>query len=110
MLRKILPHAAIIISAMYFLFYAIDGVNSAMAFINNDITKFLLLILCIISVVNAVLIVSDDRKRTRSRRQEARRHPAPVRPNAPQQRPVQRREYDRYARPEQDYRRPGNRY
>ena len=48
MLRKILPHAAIILSMMYFVFFCIDRVNSAMAFINNDITKWLLVILGVI--------------------------------------------------------------
>lgn len=67
MLRKLLPHAAIIISGMYFVFFFIDRVNSAMAFINNDITKGLLFALCVITIFNAVLLIHDDRRRTRER-------------------------------------------
>lgn len=63
MLRKILPHAAIIISGMYFVFFFIDRVNSAMAFIDNDITKILLFILCVVSVVNAILLLKAERRR-----------------------------------------------
>lgn len=65
MLRKLLPHAAIILSAMYFVFFFIDRVNSAMAFIDNDITKGLLFALCVISVINSVLLIRDDRRRAR---------------------------------------------
>lgn len=63
MLRKILPHAAIILSMMYFVFFCIDRVNSAMAFINNNITKWLLVILGVISIYNAVLLIVEDQKR-----------------------------------------------
>ncbi|MBQ1255865.1 MAG: hypothetical protein IIW08_08710 [Clostridia bacterium] len=63
MFRKILPHAAIILSAMYVVFFHIDCVNSAMAFIDNGITKALLYALCILSVVNAIIIISDDRRK-----------------------------------------------
>ena len=63
MLRKILPHAAIILSMMYFVFFCIDRVNSAMAFINNDITKWLLVILGVISIYDAVLLIVEDQKR-----------------------------------------------
>lgn len=71
MLRKILPHAAIVISGMYLVFFLIDRVNSAMGFINNDITKRLLLILCAISVVNALYLIRDDRKRLRQQQARA---------------------------------------
>ena len=73
MLRKLLPHAAIIISAMYFVFFFIDRVNEAMAFINNDITKGLLFALGVISIANAVIIIRDDRQRERRRQQRLRK-------------------------------------
>lgn len=63
MFRKIFPHAAIILSAMYVVFFHIDRVNSAMGFINNDITKVLLYVLCALSVINSIVIIRDDRKR-----------------------------------------------
>lgn len=73
MLRKILPHVAIILSMMYFVFFCIDRVNSAMAFINNDITKWLLVILGVISIYNAVLLIVGDQKR--AERREGRAQP-----------------------------------
>ncbi|MDO4371946.1 MAG: hypothetical protein Q4D43_11510, partial [Clostridia bacterium] len=70
---KILPHAAIILSMMYFVFFCIDRVNSAMAFINNDITKWLLVILGVISIYDAVLLIVGDQKR--AERKEGRAQP-----------------------------------
>ena len=67
MLRKILPHVSIVLCNMYIVFYLIDRVNSAMAFINNDITKALLLILCVISTVNSSFLILDERRRIAAR-------------------------------------------
>ena len=76
MLRKLLPHAAIILSGMYFVFFFIDRVNSAMAFINNGITKRLLFILCVIVIIMAIWLIRDERNKVRreqARAAEARR-------------------------------------
>jgi len=67
MLRKLLPHAAIIISCMYFVFFCIDRVNSAMNFIDNGITKGLLVALGAISVINAIFLIRDNRRKERCR-------------------------------------------
>ncbi|MBQ8507871.1 MAG: hypothetical protein IJ466_10625 [Clostridia bacterium] len=72
MLRKLLPHAAIIISCMYFVFFFIDRVNSAMNFIDNGITKGLLFVLGIISIVNAIFLIRDNRRKERRRQAKKR--------------------------------------
>lgn len=64
---KMLAHAAIVISLMYFVFFFIDRVNSAMEFINNDITKVLLFILCVLSICNSIRLIALERKIERSR-------------------------------------------
>lgn len=100
MLRKILPHAAIIISMMYFVFFFIDRVNSAMAFINNGMTKGLLFILCIITIINALMLIADDRRRTRARRRSvSQRSSQPCREEQPHYSDAyasERRSYRRY--------------
>lgn len=73
LLRKILPHAAIVLGGMYVVFYVIDRVNSAMGFINNGITKALLLLFCLVGMVNACVIISDDRKRARRKAKQKRK-------------------------------------
>lgn len=76
MLRKLLPHAAIIISAMYFVFFFIDKVNSTMAFIDNDITKALIFALGVIAIINAVQLIREERERERRYQQALRRRRA----------------------------------
>lgn len=85
MLRKILPHAAILLSNMYIVFFFIDRVNTAMQFINNSITKFLLLLLCIITTINSSFLILDERRKVaaRNRRQNAAQRPADPRHAAP---------------------------
>lgn len=73
MLRKFLPHAAIILSAMYFVFYGIDRVNSAMAFIDNPMTKMLLVVLGLISIINAIFLIRDNRAKERKRQAKLRK-------------------------------------
>ncbi len=51
-LRRLLPHAAILICDMYIVFFLIDRVNTAMNFIDNRLTKGLLLALCVVSWFN----------------------------------------------------------
>jgi len=63
LLRKLLAHAAIIISGMYFVFYGIDLVNPNMSFIDNGITKALLVILGVLSVINAIQVIHDVRRK-----------------------------------------------
>lgn len=83
---------------MYFVFFFIDRVNSAMAFINNDMTKALLFALCVISIVNAVLLIADDRKRIRAQRQRQARQQMAARQSS-QSRPAEprNRDYRRYS-------------
>lgn len=94
MLRKWLPHVAILLSNMYLVFYVIDRFNRAMAFINNDLTKGLLVGLSLVSIFNSCLLIHDRRERIRAaqrRAGSARRTPpttAPVQRPAPKTPPV----------------------
>ena len=84
MLRKVLPHAAILLSNMYIVFYLIDRVNSAMCFIDNGITKALLVLLSIISTVNAAFLILDERRKiARNERRRAQPRPAQRAPERP---------------------------
>ncbi len=62
MVKKLLPHFCIILSVMFMVFYFIDQVNSAMNFINNDITKTLLLIQCISVIMLSIIVIAQNRR------------------------------------------------
>lgn len=57
MLRKILPHLSILLSNMYIVFFLIDRVNGVMAFINNNLTKWLLVAASVVSIVNSIILI-----------------------------------------------------
>ena len=79
-LRAMLPHAAILIANMYIVFFLIDRVNSAMNFIDNGLTKGLLLAMSLIVLADVLL----PRPRPRRRAQAKRAAPeAPATPEAP---------------------------
>ncbi len=63
-LLKTLPaHLAVILSLMYLVLFVIDRINSAMEFINNDITKTLLAILALLSIANGLSLMLASRRR-----------------------------------------------
>ena len=71
----LLPHGAILICNMYIVFFLIDRVNSAMCFIDNEITKGLLLIMCVISMGTSVsLIISKRREEAAKARRMKKKH------------------------------------
>lgn len=73
--RKLLPQATIVLSNMFIVFFIFDKFNPAMGFINNNISKTLLLIFCILSTLSCILLIASDRKKERDR---ARRKKPPV--------------------------------
>lgn len=62
--KDILAHGAIILSFMMIVLLIADLYNDAMAFINNNITKTLLVILSIISILNGIYIIALHRRRS----------------------------------------------
>ena len=56
-LKKLAPHAVILIGNMYYVFWGIDRVNKAMNFIDNGYTKILLLVMIFCCAVNALSLL-----------------------------------------------------
>ena len=59
---KLLPHINIAFAGMYITFHIIDIYNPAMGFIDSSITKNVLLLLAIGSIVSSVLLIAHQRK------------------------------------------------
>lgn len=70
-LRAMLPHAAILIANMYIVFFLIDRVNSAMNFIDNGLTKGLLLAMSLIVLADVLLPRPRPRRRAQAKRAAA---------------------------------------
>ena len=71
-MRTLTGHGTIILAIMYLALLIADHYNPTMDFINNGVTKVLILILCMLSAYNAGLVISRERTRVR-RREEKRR-------------------------------------
>jgi hypothetical protein len=61
-LLRLVPHVSIIISGMLIVFFYIDRVNSAMGFMENDVTKMLILILSVTSIATSILAAAYRRR------------------------------------------------
>ena len=62
-ISRMLPHCAILICNMYIVFFLIDRVNTAMNFIDNGLTKGLLLIMSLVSGWCALWMMTGRRRR-----------------------------------------------
>ncbi|MEZ4357512.1 MAG: hypothetical protein R2876_02630 [Eubacteriales bacterium] len=62
MFKKVLPHILIILSTMFLVFLVVDIFNAPMAFVNNNITKTLMFIQCILVILLSILYIAKLRK------------------------------------------------
>ena len=72
-IRAILPHGAILICNMYIVFFLIDRVNTAMCFIDNEMTKALLVIMCVISMGASTALIRAQRRADKARARRMKR-------------------------------------
>lgn len=77
-IRAMLPHAAILIANMYIVFYVIDRFNMAMNFIDNALTKGLLLAMCVIVLCDMLLPRPKKRRGAEAKMAQASASPAPA--------------------------------
>ncbi|MBR4288630.1 MAG: hypothetical protein IKT50_04260 [Clostridia bacterium] len=60
---KLLPHLTLVLSVMILTFFVIDQFNDAMAFLNNAITKWLICIFSVLTLIQSVLFAIRGEKR-----------------------------------------------
>lgn len=66
LILKLLPHAAIILSGVLLVFFAIDRVNKPMGFMTGEFHKVVTAILSVLCVYLAVSKIRSDRARERA--------------------------------------------
>ncbi len=54
-LIRAIPHLSIILSGMLLTLLVIDRINSAMNFINNNYTKIIIVLLCLLAVFQSII-------------------------------------------------------
>lgn len=59
----ILPHLTLVLSVIILTFFVIDQFNEAMAFLNNTITKWLICIFSVLTLILSVLSAIRGEKR-----------------------------------------------
>lgn len=57
-----LPHINIVLAMVLLVLFVTDRYNRAMAFINNDITKWMLCVFCVTSLLQAIVFAYNRRK------------------------------------------------
>ena len=66
--HKILSHLVIILGSMFLIFFCIDRVNTAMAFIDNEISKWLLFFFSLLALGLAIInLVTIHRRELREK-------------------------------------------
>ena len=64
-MKALIAHLDIVLSGMILVLLVIDRVNTAMQFINNDITKYLLFALCAVCFVSGIILTAQNARRRR---------------------------------------------
>jgi len=64
-ITTVLPHVSIVLSGMLATFFVIDRFNSAMRFMGNEGTKWLVLALSLSAVACAILLIASQRREAR---------------------------------------------
>ena len=64
-MKKLLAHADVVLAGMILVLLCIDRVNSAMQFINNNITTGLLFVLCARGLVSGIVLMAQGARKRR---------------------------------------------
>lgn len=62
-----LPHVNITLAMVLLVIFVTDRFNSSMKFINNDITKWMLCVFCVTSLLQAIVYAYTRRKAIKNR-------------------------------------------
>lgn len=62
LIAQMLPHVCIVLSVVLMTFFVTDRFNEAMAFINNDMTKWMLCVMCVCTFIVSVMLCGYQRR------------------------------------------------
>ncbi len=61
-IKKIIPHLLFILSGIFITFLILDQYNPTMDFVSNPISIKLLWSFCLLSLLNSILMMKDNRR------------------------------------------------
>ena len=62
LIRRILPHALMILAALFLVLLVLNEFNPYMGFLSSDVSKLFLLAFCAVALANGVVAVIRDRR------------------------------------------------
>jgi hypothetical protein len=65
-IKTILPHIIVILAGIFIVLLILDDYNPTMNFINNTVSMKLFWVFCILSIINAALLIVRNRKEWRT--------------------------------------------
>ncbi len=65
---RIIPHLCLILALMMLTFFTIDLFNPSMAFLNNTLTKYLLALFSLLSLIPALYMILKEEKGQKTER------------------------------------------
>ena len=61
-IRRILPHAVMVLAVMFMVLLVLNGFNPRMGFISSDISRKWLWAFCVLALINGIVTVIRDRR------------------------------------------------
>lgn len=70
MIRKLLPHATFILAELFIALNIVDSYNPAMGFLTGGVSKALLVVFCVVSILCAVVQLTSERRSSKTREED----------------------------------------
>lgn len=55
---QVLPHLSIVLAGLLLVLFVVDYFNGSMGFLDSDVAKTVLVLVCVTSIVNSVLLIA----------------------------------------------------
>lgn len=57
-IEQVLPHVSIVLAGLLLVLFVVDYFNGSMGFLDNDVAKTVLVLVCVTSIVNAIVLIA----------------------------------------------------
>ena len=57
---QVLPHVSIVLAGLLLVLFGVDYFNGSMGFLDSDVAKMVLVLVCVTSIVNAFALITQN--------------------------------------------------